>query len=107
MASYTFFTVSWHTSNLVARYLFGPGALNIFCLVSEPGRSGAGALNFLCLVSEPGLFLVSEQGRSQPGTVFIFSLISEPARSGPGALFFFCLVSCARNKVCHLTVKNV
>ena len=43
---YTFFTVSWHTSNLVAWYLFGPGALFLFCLVSEPGRCGPGTFNF-------------------------------------------------------------
>ena len=83
-----------------------PGALDLFCLVSEPGRGAPDALLFFCLVSVPGFFLLlSKVGVSQVRN--FFSLISEPVRSGPGALFYFCLVSCVRYAVCRLTVKNV
>ena len=76
----------------VAWYLFGPGALSFFCLVSEPGRSEPGALLLFCLVSEPGW--------CGPGTLFFLCLVSGPRTvgqvylsgqglSGPGIHFFF------------------
>ena len=75
----------------VAWYLFGPGALSFFCLVSEPGRSEPGALLLFCLVSEPGW--------CGPGTLFFLCLVSGPRTvgqvylsgqglSGPGIHFF-------------------
>ena len=63
---YTFFTVSWLTSNLLLDIFLGQVLSFFFCLVSEPGRSEPGALLLFCLVSEPGCF--------GPGTLFFFLL---------------------------------